>query len=372
MAEHIFAESTHSTPSFVVVGAGNGGQAMAGFLAMRGFSVNLWNRSSETVHGINEFGGIQLEGHYSGFSVPNLVTDNMDEALNGARVIMVTVPASAHRTVARAMAKSLKDGQIVVLNPGRTGGAFAFKRDLLQAGCKAKVTLAEAGTFVYASRTKEPGRSYVYGVKKHVCVAALPATSTMDVLRAIRPAFPQFIPAESVLATGLDNMGALFHPVPTLLNAGRIENNEVYDHYKTGISPAVANLIEKMDEERLAIADALGTGARPALLWLKDTYGVTGSDLYSAIQDNPAYDSITAPTTLNTRYVHEDVPFSLVPLIALGKIAGVSTPVLDAVVSLANSMLRCDFRVEGRGAEEMGIAGLEAGQVSRMALEGVE
>lgn len=371
MAEHIFAESTHSAPSFVVVGAGNGGQAMAGFLAMRGFSVNLWNRSNRTIDRINELGGIQLEGHYSGFSIPNLVTDDMGEALDGARVIMVTVPASAHSAVARAMAKSLQDGQIVVLNPGRTGGAFAFKRDLEQAGCRAQVTLAEAGTFIYASRTKAPGRSHVYGVKKHVCVAALPATDTMDVLRAIRPAFPQFIPAESVLATSLDNIGALFHPAPTLLNAGRIENNETYDHYKTGISPAVANLIQKMDEERLAIAEALGTGARSVLEWLKDTYGVTGKDLYSAIQDNPAYDSITAPKTLDTRYIHEDVPFSLIPLIALGKIAGVATPVLRTVVSLADSMLGCDFRASGRGAEEMGIAGLDAGQVSRMALEGV-
>lgn len=371
MAEYSLVESVHSNPSYVVVGAGNGGQAMAGYLAMRGFGINLWNRSAWTVDRINEFGGIQLEGHYSGFAVPNLVTDDIDKALDGARIIMVTVPASAHSTVARTMAKSLKDGQIIVLNPGRTGGAFAFRRDLERSGCEADVLLAEAGTFLYASRTKEPGRSHIYGVKKHVSVAALPARRTMDVLRALRPAFPQFIPAESVLATSLDNMGAIFHPAPTLLNAGRIENNETYDHYKTGISPAVANLLHRMDEERLAIAHALGTAARSAIEWLRDTYGVAGKDLYTAIQNNPAYDDITAPKSLDTRYINEDIPFSLIPLIALGKSAGVATPVLKSVVSLAESMFGCDYRSIGRGAEEMGVAGLNARQISKMALEGV-
>ncbi|HHW26790.1 MAG TPA: NAD(P)-binding domain-containing protein [Firmicutes bacterium] len=371
MAEYFLTESIHSTPNYVVIGAGNGGQAMAGFLAMRGFGVNLWNRSASVVERINELGGIQLEGHYSGFAVPNLITHDIDEALDGARVIMVTVPASAHSAVAREMARSLKDGQIVVLNPGRTGGAFAFRRDLERAGCKADVVLAEAGTFIYASRTKEPGRSHVYGVKKHVSVAALPAHRTMDVLRALRPAFPQFIPAESVLATSLDNMGAIFHPAPTLLNAGRIEKNETYDHYKTGITPAVANLLQKMDEERLAIAHALGTPARSAMEWLKDTYGAAGEDLYTAIQNNPAYDDIKAPKSLDTRYITEDIPFSLIPLIALGQAAGVATPVLETVVSLAESMFNCDFRSTGRGAEEMGIAGLNARQISALALEGV-
>ena len=55
---------TDVTPasSFAVIGAGNGGQAMAGFLALRGFGVNLWNRSEDKITALNEIGGIILEG----------------------------------------------------------------------------------------------------------------------------------------------------------------------------------------------------------------------------------------------------------------------------------------------------------------------
>ncbi len=372
MAEYSILELTSVKPGYVVIGAGNGGQAMAGFLAMRGFRANLWNRSQDVVDRINQMGGIQLEGHYSGFSVPNLVTSDMGKALDGAKVVLVAVPASGHASVARAMAPHLADDQIIVLNPGRTGGALSFRQDLRSAGCKVRVIVAEAGTFIYASRTKEPGRSFVYGVKKHVSVAALPANKTMTVLRALRPAFPQFIPAESVLATSLDNIGAIFHPAPTLLNAGRIECGEKYDHYKTGISPAIANLLSRMDGERVAISRALGVAGRSVMEWLNDTYGITAPDLYTAIQKNPSYDDIVAPSTLETRYIFEDVPFSLVPLMALGEVAGVKTPAIESVVLLAEAMMNRDFRTSGRGLDAMGLRGLKRDELSRYAMEGVD
>ena len=153
MAEQILLTKTLPESTFAVVGAGNGGQAMAGFLALRGFGVNLWNRSEDKVRVLNDTGGIILEGEITGFARPNLITQHMGKAIDGAKTIMVTVPASGHRDVAKQMAPWLSDGQIVVLNPGRTGGALEFRRALLESGCNCEITVAEAGTFVYASRT---------------------------------------------------------------------------------------------------------------------------------------------------------------------------------------------------------------------------
>jgi opine dehydrogenase len=344
-------------PSFAILGIGNGGQAMAGFLALRGFRVNAWNRSPGKVEALNRAGGIQLNGEVRGFGVPQLVTTDVAQAVMGARVIMVTVPASGHRDIARILAPHLQDGQIVVLNPGRTGGALAFRRRLLDLGCTAHVIVAETNTFVYASRTIEPGRSRIYGVKDRVTVAALPALSTMEALRALRPAFPQFLPAESVLATSLDNMGAVFHPVPTLLNVTRVEAGEKYEHYMRGISPAVARLLGRLDAERMSIARALGVYCRSALEWLRDTYGVTSDSLYEAIQENHSYQGILAPESLDTRYLYEDVPFSLVPLVCLAEFAGVEAPVMRSTISVAEGLTGQDFWATGRDSAEMGIAG---------------
>jgi opine dehydrogenase len=357
-------------PAFAVLGIGNGGQAMAGFLSLRGFAVNVWNRSPGKVEALNRLGGIQLNGEIQGFGAPSMVTNDVSRAIGGVHVVMVTVPATGHRDVAALLAPHLRDGQIVVLNPGRTGGALAFKRNLLEAGCSADITLAETNTFIYASRTLEPGRSHIYGIKQRVTLAALPAVRTMDVLRAVRPAFPQFVPAESVLATSLDNMGAIFHPAPMLLNVTRVEQGEKYHHYTHGISPAVARLLERLDSERMALAHALGVAARSAIQWLVETYGVTAQGLYQSIQANKAYQGIFAPESLDTRYIHEDIPFSLVPMAHLSEFAGLGSPVTRSIISLAEGLTGEDFWRTGRDAQEMGITGMARGELLRFVREG--
>src|SRR3989304_5452559 len=108
---------------FAVLGAGHGGLAMAGHLAILGFPVNLWNRSPERVEHVANRGGIEGEGEVEGFGTPKVATSDIREAVRRVDVIMVVVPASGHADVARALAPVLRDGPIVVLNPGRTGGA---------------------------------------------------------------------------------------------------------------------------------------------------------------------------------------------------------------------------------------------------------
>ena len=371
MAEHIVFPDILPSSRVSVIGAGNGGQAMAGFLALRGFGVNLWNRSEDKIRVLNRL-GIILQGQVNGFAQPNLITSDIGEAVQGAKVIMVTVPASGHRDVAEKMAPWLSDGQIVVLNPGRTGGALEFGETLLENQCDCDVTIAETGTFIYASRTVGPGMSHIYSIKQRVPMAALPATRTMEVVRILRRAYPQFIPAESVLFTSFDNIGAVFHPLPVMLNTGRIENNLAYEHYREGITPSVARTLETLDKERLAIAKALGVRARSVLEWMNQTYGVKAPSIYEAVHQNPGYVGISAPTSLNHRYIFEDIPYSLVPLVSFAKIAGVNVPVMDSAISLASSLRGIDYRAEGRCAHKMGIADMDVEDILRLVLGGDE
>lgn len=359
-----------TSPAFAVLGIGNGGQAMAGYLALRGFHVRLWNRSTAKVQAVESMGGIHLEGAIQGFGVPDLVTTDIGLAARGAHVVMVTVPASGHRDVARFLAPHLRAGQVVVLNPGRTGGALAFRNNLWLAGCQADVTVAETNTFIYASRTVKPGWSHVYGVKRHVTLAAIPSDRTDQVVDAVASAFPQFVQGENVLTTSFDNMGAIFHPVPALFNVTRLEAGEKYEHYMGGISRSVARLLERVDAERVMIAGALGVRARTALEWLRDTYGVSAANLYEGIQSNASYRGILAPESLDTRYIHEDVPFSLVPLVHLAEFAGLRAPVLRSVISVAEGLLGRDFWSEGRDAAEMGIEGMTVSDLTRLVEEG--
>jgi opine dehydrogenase len=360
---------------YTVIGAGHGGKAMAAHLSLMGFPVTLYNRTPENIAAIKTRTGIELksyEGGPHGFAELVLVTSDMAEALKEANVIMIVVPSSAHSDIARKAAPHFHDGQIAILNPGRTGGAMEFAKVLSDQDCSADVTLAEAETFIYASRSDGPAQARIFRMKDAVPLAALPATRTPQVLETVQAAYPQFIDGENVLHTGLNNMGAVFHPALTLLNAGRIESTlGEFQFYIDGVTPAVGRVLDVLDRERVTVASALGIRAQSAMEWLKMAYDTTGDDLTDAIHNQPGYRGIMAPRTLHHRYLFEDVPMSLVPMAALGQRYGVSVRGMDSIIRLACFIHRTDYWRRGRTLDKMGIEQLSVGELTRYVNEGV-
>jgi opine dehydrogenase len=360
---------------FTVIGAGHGGKAMAAHLALLGLKVTLYNRTLDHISVIQQRGGIDLEsveGGPHGFGKLVLATSDIAEAVKKAQVIMVVVPSSAHAEVAHKLAPHLKKGQIVILHPGRTCGALEFAKIVRDDGCTADVTIAEAETFIYASRSDGPAQARIFRIKEAVPLAALPATRTEQVLAAIRPAYPQFINGTNVLNTGLNNMGAIFHPALTLLNAGWIEaTHGDYQFYIDGVTPSVARVLETLDRERVTVASSLGIRARTAMEWLKMAYDTDGEDLYDAIHNQPGYYGIKAPSTLNHRYIFEDVPMSLVPIASLGERFGVSVRAIDSVIRLACIVHRTDYWKRGRTVDKLGIGDLSVNELTHYVNEGV-
>ncbi len=119
--------------NFTVIGAGHGGKAMAAHISQMGFDTTLFNRTPERIAAIKELGGLDLLFQDTGvkqFTKLACVTSIIEEALAKADMIMVVVPSSAHADIAKACAPYLRDGQIVVLHPGRTCGAIEFAKVL--------------------------------------------------------------------------------------------------------------------------------------------------------------------------------------------------------------------------------------------------
>lgn len=356
-----------------VLGAGHGGRAMAADLAARGYDVNLYNRTPDHVRTIKARGGIelQLEVEERVFGPLRLVSDDIAEVLGDADLVMVVVPASAHADIASACAPHLQDGQIVVLNPGRTGGALEFWRVLKEAGCTADVIVSEAETLLFASRATGPAEVRIFRRKNTVPLAALPATRTEEVLDILSEVYPQFVAAPNVLHTSLNNMGAVFHPVLALLNAGWIERTlGDFQFYHDGVTPSTARVLEVIDRERVTVAAALGVRAQTALEWLATAYSATGNNIFEAMHDNPGYRGITAPRTLRHRYIYEDVPFSLVPIVELGKRFGVNVSAIDSMIQLACIIYGTDLYHHGRTLEHMGLVGLQVNEITNLVTYG--
>jgi len=355
-------------PIFCILGAGHGGMAMAGHLGILGFEVNLYNRSQERIGPILARGGVEIEGAVSGFGKVKRASSDIQEVLKNADVIMVVVPATAHRFMAEQCAPHLKNGQIVVLNPGRTFGALEFKQVLRQEGCTANVLVAEAQTFIYASRAMGPGQAKIFRIKNSIPVASIQAYQIPEVLKKLRRAFPQFVPGDNIFKTSFDNIGAVFHPAVSILNTGWIEDDSEFQFYTQGVSRSVSTVLERLDAERVAVAAAIGIKATTAREWLYLAYDATGRDLYSAMQANPGYRGIMAPTSLDVRYIIEDVPMSLVPIASLGDMLGVPTPTIKAVIHLASTIQGVDYWAEGRTVERLGIAGMSIKELRLLAI----
>ncbi|MFQ6044527.1 MAG: NAD/NADP octopine/nopaline dehydrogenase family protein [Candidatus Poribacteria bacterium] len=359
-------------PTFCVIGAGHGGLAMAGYLAIQGFSVKLYNRSEERLQSIWMLGGIQVEGEISGFGSISIATTDIEEAIDGVDVVMVVIPATGHRSIAEKCAPYLKPNQIIVLNPGRTGGALEFKRTLMENGVDVPVIVAEAQTFIFASRVTGPGQVKIFCIKNSIPVAALPAYLTPTVLNFIRIAFPQFVPGDNVLKTSFDNIGAVFHPALAILNSAWIEETHGdFEFYLQGASPSVASVLEALDQERVNVAAALGIRALKAREWLYLAYDAVGNDLYTALHANPGYRGIRAPNRLTHRYIREDVPMSLVPLASIGDMLGVPTPTSKSIIHLANIIHNIDYWAEGRTVDKLGIMGLSVREIRLLAVDGL-
>lgn len=341
---------------WAVVGGGNGGQSLSGHLAIMGFTVRLYDIIPDTVEAIDKQGGISVDGEVKGFGRIQFATTDIAEALDGADIVMVVAPALAHRTIAEHCAPHLVDGQFVFIHPGATCGALEFRKVLEDQGCGAKVIIAEANSLLYACRSLKAGQASIFGIKKELMVTAIPANETKAVVRMLNTAFPQMYAGVNVMETSLSNPNAMMHPAPTLLNTSLIESGRNWLYYWDGITPSIGAFVEEMDKERLALARTFGLDLPSIREWYQAAYGADGATLSEAVKRNKAYAKVEGQKTLLTRYVLEDIPMGLVPMISFGRKFGIEVIRMETIVKLGEFLIGKDLTKNGRTLENLGLA----------------
>jgi opine dehydrogenase len=245
---------------------------------------------------------------------------------------------SAQAVVARSLAPLLRDGQVILLIQGNTGGSLIVRRALDDAGSRAEVDVAEM---------------YPYSCWRWLQIATFPGNRIGEVFPSLSPLFPEAVAAPNILYTGLTNANAMLHVANCIANAGRIESGDGYKFYAEGVTPAVARLYEAINAERVAVAAALGASVPTLFDWFDRVYGVREGTLVETCQaltynsDGP-YQATGTPKSLDHKFITEDVPAGLIPMSALGTAAGVRTPAIDALVETVRNMTGKDFAAEAR------------------------
>jgi opine dehydrogenase len=219
------------------------------------------------------------------------------------------------------------------------------------------VCIAQLSDLLYAS-SRAPGATVtVTGKKKKAALGVFPSCDRDKVLGLLE-FFPEYEPAINVLEAGMRGPGMLLHPLPMLMNAVRIDREGAYIYDSYDITPTVARVIERLDEERMALVAALGGNPVPIKYILNAFYGATGTDFYETVVNVAAYRRTTSPPNFEHRYITEEIPTHMVPAIEIGRQLGIHTPMLQATVTFASAVSGVDYKLTGWTAERLGIAGM--------------
>lgn len=265
---------------------------------------------------------------------------------------VVIVAESRHlRGVIEPIAARLS-GVPLLLSPGGFAGVLRVRAWFAEWGMEPPL-VAEATGFP-VSGTVADGRMVPASLKRGMPIASIDEESTARAHEIFVRLLPGLTPADLV-TTSLSNTNHMIHPGVVLVNATRIDNGETFVFYRSGISPAVAPLLESVDAERVALARRLGAEALDVREWLLRFYaeeGMAGDDVAECLRGFEPFGSSSAPDRLDYRYLVDDIPFGAAQWAALAASLGVPTPRLEALLSTIQCLApHLDLRPDPEAAQ---------------------
>lgn len=325
-----------------ILGAGGTGLAYAALLADAEHQPVLWSPSGRGLDVIAAQGLIArgaLAGHFHPGTAPTLA-----EAVRNAVVILMALPGQARRPVFDALVPLLGAGQTVIVSADLSLGAQWLLGRLPNAS---GVDVLAWSTTVAMGRRPDFGQVEIGGIRSRVETAVLPQSSTGAALARCETLFgPRFAEAPGGMAAILlGNLNPPVHMANALCNLTRIEKAEPWANYD-GITPAVARLIERLDAERLALAASFGIRVRSISEHFQMSFGLPAdmplAEMTAEIhrrRNGPA-----GPKSLDTRFLVEDLPYGIAPLVDLGARQSVQMSLHAAGLDILSAACGQDFR----------------------------
>ena len=352
--------------NLAILGGSNGGFATAADLALAGHRVRLWSRSARALGALADDPTIVLaaEGR-AGRARLACATTELAEAIEGAEVVIVPLPATSHDDLATRLAPHVHDRQIILLTPG-TLGSFAMARALARAGASLPYALAETGTLPYLTRKTGPTAVSAPVRAANLPLGVFPASRGKQTTARLAELFPAVRPCVDALDAALTNAGPVIHPPLVLLNAGPIDGGR-FDVHAAGTTPSVRRLIDVVDAERVLMRNGWGYPAPHYELAThydeaRAAEGLYGAGARAKLLASGLWSEIL---TFEHRYVTEDVAFGLTLFESAGRAAGIETPGVSGLLLVFRALLGPQLSGRGRALEDLGL-----GDFSRREIRG--
>ncbi|MGB0576892.1 MAG: NAD/NADP octopine/nopaline dehydrogenase family protein [Alphaproteobacteria bacterium] len=336
--------------NIAIFGAGGGGTSAAAHLTTLGFEIRLYSQDESALAPLQEIGGIEYNAPFGkGFTKIPVITSDAATAMAGAELVMIVSPAHLHEKWISAAAPHLTDDQTLFVSPGHT---LMLIPHILRANGIKNPVFCETAT----CRISRVSDFMVFG--------GFPGKETKRQFEVVSTVYPAVKEFSNVLETVFPYGNAIHHPPAFLCNAGRVEaTGGNFRHYYDGITPSVGRLIDAVDRERVAVANALNAKTMPFVeLFYQMGYTTEAARAsgiaYEAFHQSEPDKWIPAPPQLEHRYFLEDVPYGHIIYSELGRLAGVPTPTIDHIIHLASVSLGRDLTADALTLEKMGLAGV--------------
>jgi opine dehydrogenase len=326
-----------------VVGSGSIGCAYYALLTQTGHEVRLWSPSGAAKIKFDEGRQLEATGKISGF-FQLLTHATAEESVGNADVVIIATPANGFSPVIDALALHAKTSQCFIFSSHSSLAALYLAKRLADRGVFPLI--CGWSTTVVTARMTSLTSVHVSTIRSVVDVAALPSERSEDAIAACRALFgDRFSLRENMLALTLNNLNPPLHAANMLGNLTRAERGESWPNHD--ITPAVGAVIQAMDDERLALAREFDLRVRTVQDHYFASFGVQPAKVHEMAElvynERP---ELMGPTTLDTRFITEDVPFGLYPLEVLAKMAMVPMPLHTAAIEMFSAICGKDFRVD--------------------------
>ena len=351
-----------------ILGAGNGGMTLAAHLGHDGHEIRLFElpEYAQDLEEVRKQGGIKISGvEKEGVGAVKIASSDIVEVISGAEVIINPVPAYAFEKFAELAAPHLEAGQIII-TMGKGGGSLTWRQTIKSAGVTNSVLVGETNTLLHGCRKIGPAEVTVFGVIQENVAAAFPGKDTDEILSALQSLFPNrdFRRAPNLFESVLLDFNSITHTGPMICNAARIDSGYHKEEFhlfgRDENPPAVCNIIEAIDRERMALAQALDIEAFPLEVeHTRNKYnpGHAGDEVLPMYESmhTEKLEQVPGPYSLKARHLTEDVPYGLVTWASLGRMLDVPTPASEAIINLSSILNGEDYWAMGRTVEKMGI-----------------
>lgn len=327
-----------------VLGMGKIGHGTAAALVNRGMAVTCWTRDPQKAQTLNAH-GITVSGALCGNFPVRATTEIGIAAQND--LLVVTTTAQGHRPLAERLRGHLKEGQRILIITGNWG-AYEFYSVLREEARAKGVVIGEtSGNLAAVPRLTDPATIFLKPSKRAIDFATIPSAAAAETALALKEAFPQLCPVKNVLTTSLNSTNPPVHVPVALFNITRIANGEDALFYETGLPPVLSSFLMAADGERVAVGRAVGADVDPVLELMNRAWQSSYEDLRTLGMENESLKSVRLPKDIRHRFLTEDVPFGLLPVVQLGLRYGVPTPRTSLMVEAYRYLLLDGAEPEG-------------------------